>query len=312
VANVIAQAVSLLKKGELIAFPTETVYGLGADATNLEAVKNIFTAKGRPTDHPVIIHVLDLEQIPQWVKSIPEAAYQLAKHFWPGPMTLIFSAADHVPAIITGGQTTIGIRVPAHPMARKLLQAFGRAIAAPSANRFGRISPTTADHVRKEFGDTVKLIVDGGSCQLGIESTIIDLTHQPYRLLRPGPLNTDQIEKTSGVKVVEAEINTARVSGNLASHYAPQTPVLLITSEQLQTAIVKEKNIAVMSFSSFHSNHIAWVQMPYDAKAYAHELYAVLRRLDELKLQRILIEIPPSTLQWHAIHNRLIRAASRQ
>jgi L-threonylcarbamoyladenylate synthase len=312
VSNVIELAVSLLKIGELVAFPTETVYGLGADAANPEAVKKIFTAKGRPADHPVIIHVFDLEHISQWVKFLPETAIQLDKHFWPGPMTLILPAAEHVSSFITGGQDTIGIRMPSHPLARELLKAFGGAIAAPSANRFGRISPTTSDHVRKEFGDTVRLILDGGSCQLGIESTIIDLTHQPPRLLRPGPLNIEQIEKMSGVKVIEHQENTTRVSGNLASHYAPQTPVYLMTNEQLQAAVIQEKNIAVMSLSSCQGNPIARVQMPHDAEAYAHELYAELRRLDELKLQKILIEMPPSTLQWHAIHNRLIRAASRQ
>ena len=301
----------LLKAGELVAIPTETVYGLAADAYNPEAVKKIFDAKGRPANHPVIVHIYEINQLKNWVESIPEFAYSLIKHFWPGPMTLIFPAAKHVPAIITGGQNTIGIRMPAHPVARELLKAFGGGIAAPSANRFGRISPTTAAHVREELGDKVKLILDGGPCALGLESTIIDLTHEPPRLLRSGPLTIAEIEMKSGIKVVEQKTNSPRVSGNLASHYAPTTPSYLMSTDEIRHLLL-EKAIGIVALAcSNTTKHKHWIQMPRDPTSYAHDLYAVLHKMDSLNLDKIIIESPPNTPAWQAVIDRLQKATYR-
>jgi len=305
----IEKAVKLLKSGELVAFPTETVYGLGADASNPDAVRKIFEAKNRPADHPVILHIYDQSQLDHWVESVPEIAYQLIQHFWPGPMTLIFKAKKTVSPLITGNQDTIGLRMPSHPVARELLKQFGGAIAAPSANRFGKISPTKAIHVQEELGDKVKLIIDGGDCSLGIESTIIDVTHAPPVLLRPGPLDIDAIKKISGVLVISQDKDSPRVSGSLVSHYAPKTPVKLFQFYDYKN----QYNIGVMSFQDKSKNiseKTVWVKMPHDPVLYAHALYATLRELDSKNLDYIYIELPPDEIIWQAIRDRLNRAAS--
>lgn len=311
------QAVKLLKSGELVAFPTETVYGLGADASNPDAVRKIFEAKNRPADHPVILHIYDQSQLDHWVESVPETAYQLIQHFWPGPLTLIFKAKNNISPLITGNQDSIGLRMPSHPIARELLRQFGGAIAAPSANRFGKISPTKASHVAEELGDRVKLIIDGGDCNLGIESTIIDVTQTPPRLLRPGPLDVDAIKKISGVSVISKDKDSLRVSGSLLSHYAPKTPVKLFAFNELDCfAPQKDAGLAmtagVMSFQNKPDNiskNIVWIKMSDDAVLYAHELYAVLRELDSKNLDMIYIELPPDKIIWQAVRDRLSRAA---
>jgi len=182
----------MLRAGELVAFPTETVYGLGADASSAAAVKKIFAAKGRPASHPVIVHIADMSELKHWAAEVPRAAWLLAEKFWPGPLTMVLKRAAHVHDVISGGQNTVGLRVPSHPVAQQLLKAFGGGIAAPSANRFGKLSPTTAAHVREELGDAVRIVLDGGACEVGIESTIVDLSREPPAILRPGRVSCDR------------------------------------------------------------------------------------------------------------------------
>lgn len=315
-AAVYRHAASLLKGGELVAFPTETVYGLGADATNLMAVAKIFAAKQRPANHPVIIHLGDLNQLNNWASEIPETAIKLAEKFWPGPLTLILHAADHVPPIITGGQKTIGIRMPDHPVARKLLTTFGGAIAAPSANRFGRISPTSAEHVIEELDDVVDLVLDGGVCPFGLESTIIDLTSIKPRILRPGPITAEQISEALDETVVLENKNAPRVSGSMVSHYAPQTPMQIISSVEIEKKLPQLQkdytNIVVMSRQPHptYFPHVTYQAMPSDPNSYGQQLYAQLRNLDHLSFDLIIVEEVPDTHEWLAIRDRLMKASA--
>src|SRR5438477_11063064 len=220
----IESAVQALRDGELVAFPTETVYGLGANAQNPAAVVKIFQAKGRPPNHPVIVHLDSPRYLHRWVREVPEAATRLAERFWPGPLTMVMPRAASVHDVITGGQDTIAIRVPSHPMAQQLLTAFGGGIAAPSANRFGRVSPTRADHVREEFGDAVRVVLDGGESQIGLESTIVSFEGEQVRLLRPGFITYSQLKEVVGDVIIGAPPSAPRVPGNKQSHYAPMTP----------------------------------------------------------------------------------------
>ncbi|HEY5290991.1 MAG TPA: L-threonylcarbamoyladenylate synthase, partial [Burkholderiales bacterium] len=237
----IRRAAAILRAGGLVAFPTETVYGLGADASNPAAVAKIFAAKGRPQDHPVIVHLGSIELLPLWAGEIPAAAHKLAAAFWPGPLTLILKRAAGVSDCVTGGQDTVGLRIPGHPVALELLQAFagaegGRAfsgIAAPSANRFGRISPTTAAHVRAELGAAVEWVLDGGECGVGIESTIVDLSRGRAVLLRPGQITPAQIAAVLGDEVAQPDAAAPRVPGAQGSHYAPRTPLHLVAAAEL-------------------------------------------------------------------------------
>ena len=239
----IQRAVALLRQGELVALPTETVYGLGADALNPDAVAKIFAAKGRPSDHPLIVHLADAEALTTWARDIPKDAIALARAFWPGPLTLILKKEEGVPDIVTGGQDTVGLRVPNHPIALQLLRAFGSGLAAPSANRFGRISPTTAEHVRQELGDRVPLILDGGPCQVGLESTILDLSRGVPVILRPGAIGADDIARVIGRRPrlrdedAKASTDAPRVSGALAAHYAPRTPLELVHGASLASRV---------------------------------------------------------------------------
>src|SRR5271156_2334336 len=221
----IETAVQALRDGELVAFPTETVYGLGANAQNPAAVRKIFEAKGRPTSHPVIVHLDSPRFLHRWVREVPETATKLAERFWPGPLTMVMPRAANVHDIVTGGQDTVAIRVPSHPMAQQLLTAFGGGIAAPSANRYGHLSPTRAEHVRDELGDTVKIILDGGECQIGLESTIVALEGTSVRLLRPGAVTAGQMRAVVGELLIGAELQSPRVPGSTASHYSPKTPM---------------------------------------------------------------------------------------
>ena len=309
-------AANLLRAGELVAFPTETVYGLGGDASNLMAVAKIFAAKQRPANHPLIIHIGELNQLKDWVSEIPESAIKLAEKFWPGPLTIILHSADHVPAILTGGQKTIGIRMPRHPVARKLLAAFGNAIAAPSANRFGRISPTSAEHVVEELGDTVELVLDGGPCSIGLESTIIDLTGTKPRILRPGPLTLDEISEVLAEKITTDKSNVPRVSGSLPVHYAPQTPMQIIASAEIEKKLSDlqkdHSRIVVMSRQSYatYFPRVTWQVMSSDPKNYGQQLYAQLRNLDHLEFDLIIVEEPPNNNEWLAIRDRLMRASA--
>jgi L-threonylcarbamoyladenylate synthase len=315
-ADSIALAVRLLREGGLVAFPTETVYGLGADARNADAVRRIFAAKGRPEDHPVIVHVEDLRAAERWAANMPEDARALARAFWPGPLTLIVPRADDVLDAITGGQASIGLRAPAHPVARALLAAFGGGIAAPSANRFGHVSPTTAQHVANDLGDAVDLILDGGACDVGIESTIVSFTTATPMLLRPGGIALDAIAAVLGCMPAARDAAAPRASGTLASHYAPRTPASLVASDALLAELAqlaeRDERVAVLAFRAAPPEPFdgVWIHAPDDARDYARTLYANLRALDAANADTILIEQVPAASAWVAIRDRLARASS--
>lgn len=315
----IARAVELLKAGELVGIPTETVYGLGADAANPLAVAKIFAAKGRPADHPLIVHIPGADFIERWAVDIPDLAWELAEDFWPGPLTLILKRAPGVPDVVTGGQDTVGLRVPGHPVALELLRAFAAAggsggIAAPSANRFGRISPTTAAHVREELGDAVALVLDGGPCVVGIESTIIDLSSGRPVLLRPGHITPAAIEAVCGLRPEAPTAAAPRASGTLEAHYAPLTPMRRVDGARLAQFLNAMRHSGRRCGVLAHSQppqagvpH-AWKMLPAEPVGYAHDLYAALRELDHAGVDLIVVEAIPETLQWQAVADRLRRA----
>ena len=331
----IAAAARLLEQGQLVAFPTETVYGLGADAENPAAIARIYQAKGRPSNHPVIVHLAPAADLTYWVGAIPAQAIALIDRFWPGPLTLILPRAAHIPAAVAGGQNSIGVRCPSHPVAQALLREFknGRGgIAAPSANKFGHVSPTTAQHVRDEFGvaeksdgnqNLIGAILDGGQSEVGIESTILDLTrldaHGPV-LLRPGRISLLELAEVLGsipALPVAGDAVAPRASGTLDAHYAPRTPLAMISTDDLANCLQQ------LSGSGHRAVLLHWtdlpatmmtiasglLQLPATASGYAHALYAGLRALDDIAADVILVEQPPESAPWHAIHDRLRRAA---
>lgn len=308
----ISEAADLLKQGRLVAFPTETVYGLGAAANQPAAVKRLFETKGRPADHPVIVHLGDASWLSAWAAEPPYAARQLAEAFWPGPLTLVLRRAEGVPDEVTGGAHTVGLRMPDHPVALALLRSFGNAVAAPSANRFGRISPTRAEHVAFDLGTDVDLILDGGPCQVGVESTIIDLSSGTPRLLRPGGVPLEAVEQLLGTRVGSAMDSTRddapRAPGTLPSHYAPSTITVAVPRATL--ADVAQVDDAVLAFGSDPTQGRATIVLPGDAVAAARGLYDALRRLDAAAATRILIEIPPDEPQWRTVRDRIFRAAA--
>ena len=325
----ILQAAALLESGSLVAFPTETVYGLGADAENSTAVANIYAAKGRPANHPVIVHLPPEADLNYWAKDIPGVANALIKAFWPGPLTLILKRADLIPDAVSGGQDSIGLRCPSHPVAQTLLRAFKNGkggIAAPSANKFGHVSPTTAQHVLEEFpqetgvGGLISAVLDGGQSEVGIESTILDLTrlstHGPV-LLRPGHISANQLAQVLGVSPSAPDAAAPRASGTLDAHYAPNTPVVLIESDALDLSIQKllaaGKNVALMCYLQHDMHQSIGIrakrQLPNNPVSYAHDLYAGLRALDLVHADIILVEALPQDKAWQGVNDRLQRAA---
>jgi L-threonylcarbamoyladenylate synthase len=315
------QAVRTLAAGELVAFPTETVYGLGADAGSDAAVAKIFAAKGRPSDHPLIVHVADAAGVPHFAAAVPAFAQRLMDAFWPGPLTLILPRQPGVAAAATGGQDSVGLRCPAHPVAHALLTACRDAsppvhgLAAPSANKFGRVSPTTAEHVRAEFDDAL-VVLDGGPCGVGIESTIIDCTRGAPMLLRPGVLTRESIERACGQPLADAGGDAPRASGTLESHYAPRARVRLMDAKALQTALdllgPQAAQIAAYSRVILHSSSPDLVRrrMPDDAGETARQLFAVLREFDAQGVQLIWVETPPLSPDWDGVRDRLQRASA--
>jgi L-threonylcarbamoyladenylate synthase len=325
----IDRAVALLNAGQLIGLPTETVYGLAADADNPDAVAAIFSAKGRPADHPLIVHLGADDLMCEYAIDIPDSAWVLAEAFWPGPLTLILKKAPTVPDIVTGGQDTVGIRIPGHPVALALLRALaesrrqaglsGGGLAAPSANRFGRISPTSAQHVADELGDSVALILDGGDCRVGIESTIVDLSRGTPVILRPGAISAEQLSLVLGEPLVAKVPMTAdapRVSGSLASHYAPQTPLQVVDTVTIQDALQGPDRCAAIVRTGVELD-ASLLQRPGvivladQPAAYAHDFYRVLRALDAQAYTRILVQALPQSPAWLAVQDRLGRAAHR-
>jgi L-threonylcarbamoyladenylate synthase len=299
-------AAQLLQHGNLVAFPTETVYGLGADASNEHAVAKIFAVKGRPADHPVIVHVVSADVFENWAIDVSDVAYRLASAFMPGPLTLILKRSENVPDLVTGGQDTVGLRVPSHSVALELLKQFGGGIAAPSANRFGRISPTTAQHVFEELGEKISLILNGGPCDVGLESTIVDVTSARVKVLRPGGVGLKALSEVIGYTPEVMNKSKVRVSGSLESHYAPVTPTFLVDRKVLESGGEKSGVISLeLKPSSFRG---VWVTLPKDAEHYGRRLYAALRELDALGLGRIFIQEVPETSEWLAVRDRLRRA----
>ena len=314
----IEYAVHLLKQGRLVAFPTETVYGLGADASNPDAVKRIFTAKGRPAKNPVIVHIAHYTGLNTWAENVPEPALQLAKRFWPGPLTIVLQKRPEVPLVVTGGQNTVALRVPKHPVALRLLDAFDGGIAAPSANRYCRISPTEAKHVIDELGRKVDLILDGGKCEVGLESTIVDFSGDVPRLLRPGHISQFEIEDLIKCYLYgpNTEADAVRAPGMSPLHYAPVTIALRCPAANLNAAVQLltggGKRIGIMTYQSTMSsgNRVRVIRMPRQVDQYAQVLYSSLRQLDALNLDRILVEQPPETAAWSAVNDRLRKATT--
>ncbi len=288
--SLIAKATELLRNGRLVAFPTETVYGLGANALDAAAVARIFEAKGRPLTSPLIVHVPSIEMARTLASAWPETAQRLAEHFWPGPLTIIVPKAANVPDLVTAGLPSVGLRMPAHPVALELLRGAGIPLAAPSANRFTQLSPTTAEHVREGLGDRVDLILDGGPCQVGIESTVISLAGDQPRILRPGLISQTDIEAVIGPVEVGAG---AESPGQHPKHYSPRTPVILGAAPETGKGIRLDST-----------------NMPADPAAYAEALYRTLHELDRENLAWIAIEMPPDTPAWAGVRDRLMRAAN--
>ena len=336
-AQAIATAAQALQAGDLVGLPTETVYGLAADASNPAAVVKIFAAKGRPSDHPLIVHVADASGVAHFASEVPAFAAQLIQAFWPGPLTLILPRRPEVGAQAAGGQDSIGLRCPSHPVAHALLlaaRALGvHGVAAPSANQFGRVSPTTAAHVQGEFGADL-LILDGGACEVGIESTLIDCTRGAPVLLRPGSISRAQVLQACGIQLLSKEelltlaVPAPRASGMLESHYAPKAKVHLMDAAALQTALdlldpdrrhgaavgdtPLVPTIAVYARAHLRctSPQVLLQRMPGDAAATAQQLFAVLRELDDQGVKLIWIETPPDTPEWEGVRDRLQRAAA--
>ncbi len=312
----IEEAVALLNAGELVAFPTETVYGLGADARNPVAVARIFAAKGRPVSHPLIIHVSGLAAAREWIADLPDTARRLADAFWPGPLTIVLPKAADVSAVVTGGQSTVALRAPAHPVARALLAAFGGGIAAPSANRYGRISPTRAADVREELGDRVALVLDGGDCEVGLESTIVACLGGRVTFLRPGAVSRSQLRDVVG-QVADADAASPRAPGRDRSHYAPRTPLSIVDAqhlrEEVERGLAAAERLAVLARSSapVASERLTWRRLGPRPADYGRALYATLRELDRVGAARILVEDVPDDEPWAAIADRLRRAAAR-
>jgi L-threonylcarbamoyladenylate synthase len=310
----IDRAARVLLAGGLVALPTETVYGLGADAAQRDAVERIYLTKGRPPGHPLIVHVSDLAQARRWA-DVDVRAGRLVAAFWPGPLTLVLPRAEGAPAWACGGQTSIGLRCPSHPVARALLERFvalgGSGVAAPSANRFGRVSPTRAEHVIDDLGADAPMVLDGGAAEVGVESTIVDLSRGRAVLLRPGRIGRDAIEAVLGEPVADRDADAPRTSGTLAAHYQPATPVELHAADAIAARAVAlgPAQVAIWSAWPLATAVGHWEPAAADAAGREAALYEVLRRLDRLGLRRILVEAPPVGADWDALRDRLERAS---
>ena len=313
-AEAVQAAAKTLLGGNLVAFPTETVYGLGADALNKQAVGRIYEVKGRPADHPLIVHIHSLQVMERWVQDVPRYAIALARDFWPGPMTLIFKRSILAQDFITGGQNTVGVRVPNHPVALSLLEAFynlgGLGIAAPSANRFGHVSPTSAQAVNHELTQYLQpddQVMDGGPCSIGVESTIIDCTGDVPRILRPGAITEEMIKELTGLSAVmtksSEESENIRVSGSLEKHYAPAAKVLLD-----QTPVAGQGFIAPSRRVT--PTGVTRLAAPKNSDEFARDLYTALRKADELGLQEVVVEQPQGDGIAIAVRDRLLRASN--
>jgi L-threonylcarbamoyladenylate synthase len=296
-------AARLLAAGGVVALPTETVYGLAADMTNAAAVRRIYAIKGRPLDHPLIVHLPNASHLERYAVDVPASAYQLVERFWPGPLTIVLRKSDAVPLTITGGQPTVALRTIDHPLASAILLRFGSAVAAPSANRFGRVSPTTAEHVRADLGDDVDLIVDGGAARVGVESTIVDLTGDVPAILRHGAIGASAIADVLGTPVVAAPAGagTVRAPGMLAAHYAPRAALVLAEDDALTQTAAELRS---------KGGRVAELTLPEDPRAAARSLYASLRALDAQGFDTIVVALPADIEANAAVRDRLTRAST--
>ena len=309
-------AVQSLRDGEVVAFPTETVYGLGANAQHASALQKIYALKGRPISHPLIVHLDSARFLHRWAREVPAAAAKLAERFWPGPLTLVLPRAENVLDLVTGGQHTVAVRVPSHPMAQQLLTAFGGGIAAPSANRYGHVSPTRAEHVREEFGDAVPVVLDGGECNLGLESTIVACIHGEVRLLRPGQITLTQLRREVGEVASGPGVEAPRVPGSQLAHYAPATPLRLVAAGQVERLAAELSRggvrIGVLAqrppLGTYRN--VTWINAGRRFESYAHDLYAHLRTLDKAGAACLLVQEIPADECWDAVRDRLTRAAA--
>lgn len=314
--SLLQQAVAALRADEVVAFPTETVYGLGADASNPKAVKKIYQLKGRPSSHPLIVHIGDITQLPQWASDLSLAAVNLASEFWPGPLTLVLKRDPAVNTVVTGGQDTVAVRVPSHPVALQLLKAFGGGIAAPSANRFGHVSPTRVEHVREEFGADVGIVLDGAGCEIGLESTIVSCVGPVPQLLRPGAITLAQLQAVVPQVTAAVDATAPRAPGMLERHYSPRTPLKLVATSDLQAAIrqITQAGETVAVLATFPTTEIneqvIWINGSTNSTLYARNLYGNIRVLDKLGASVILVEALPSSDEWLAVNDRLRRAAT--
>lgn len=315
--EVIRRAAEVIRAGGLVAFPTETVYGLGANAVDSAAVARIFQAKGRPATNPVIVHVSDASDILNVAASWPETAVKLAARFWPGPLTLVVPRSDRVPSIVTAGGPTVAVRCPDHAVARALIRAAGVPVAAPSANRSTELSPTRAEHVLKGLNGLIDLLLDGGPCASGIESTVVDVTGEVPRILRPGPITVPMLEEVCGpVESGATSGGVARSPGQMVKHYSPRTPVVLAQTTKQAFHFRGEGEtsglrVLILGFGVPREPNPEYRTMAADPERYSAEMYAVLHGVDEAGWDRVVIEVPPDTPEWAAVRDRLLRAAAR-
>lgn len=319
----IRAAADMLLQGGVVAFPTETVYGLGADAANPQALQRVFDIKKRPLDHPLIVHIGHAALLDYWAGAVPDAAWRLALHFWPGPLTLILPRRTHVLPLVSGGQKTVGLRVPDHPVAQVLLRSLGddKGLAAPSANLFGRTSPTTAAHVRAGLGGSVDMVLDGGACRVGVESTIVGFTGDIPTLLRPGGIAVAALEAVLGEKVRQPDMASPapRTPGSLPTHYSPTTQLEVWPAGALERRAEELSKhglrVAILELNAeaspnLNNRHLFCFPMPAQATVYARILYATLHTADAANFDRILAEAPPQTPVWQTVHDRLRRAST--
>ena len=311
----IERAVELLQAGGVVAFPTETVYGLGCDAENEAAVQRIFAIKGRPTAHPLIVHLGKASEIASWSVEIPTVAWRLAERFWPGPLTVILRRSARVPDAVTGGLPTVGLRVPKHPVALALLRALGRGLAAPSANRFGAVSPTTAAHVHEDLGESVDLVLDGGPCEVGLESTIVDLSSGAAAILRPGGVSREDLEEVVGKPLPIREGGPVRSPGQFQHHYAPRAEVILTEADQLATRaealLARGLRVAVSTSEAIVElpPKVEQIPLPEAPEDVARALYVILREVDSRGCDAVLVTLPPEAGLGLAVADRLRRAS---
>ncbi|MGC8743513.1 MAG: L-threonylcarbamoyladenylate synthase [Verrucomicrobiia bacterium] len=323
IVKAVDEAVALLKAGDVVALPTETVYGLAANAFNPAAVEKIFKIKGRPSNNPLIVHISDIEMAKRCVREWNEAAQRLADNFWPGPLTIVLPKSDSIPSVVTAGGDTVGVRFPAHTVIQRVIKHCGFPLAAPSANVSNRVSPTTAQHVFKQLGDRIKLIVDGGACNVGIESTVFDLTSKPPRVLRPGIIHEDSILavlsglKSSSVLFHNKDATTLRSPGMLKKHYSPVAKLICLnwqSEDELKQRLISlgcdPALTCILAWANPPSKFGKVTLMPKQAKAYARALYSELHHCDELGAKWIIVQTPPDSPEWRAIHDRLLRASA--